>query len=64
MSAVTFAIEVLNALPGLVKEGIEIAELAAKAADKLRDLITPLSDDEWDDLNAEIEDLRSQRPDV
>ncbi len=67
MSAIAFAIEALNVLPGLISSGIDVIDLINKtSADlkKMQDENRDPTDSEWEALNKIVEDLRTQRPDV
>lgn len=67
MSALAFAIQAFNVIPGLVAAGMDIYEFVSKASDdlkKMQDENRDPTDQEWADLNKVIEDLRAQRPDV
>ncbi len=67
MSAIAFALEALNILPSLIGAGVDVIELINKTSDSLKEMQATGSDpspEQWDELNALIEDLRAQRPDV
>ncbi len=67
MTALAFAIEALNTLPGLISAGIDVIDLINKTSDdlkKMQDENRDPTDDEWAALNKAVEDLRAQRPDV
>lgn len=67
MTALTFAIEAFNALPGLIAAGIDIIgfiNTTNDALQKMQDEDRDPSDAEWEQLNNTVEMLRAQRPDI
>lgn len=67
MSALAFAIQAFNVIPGLVAAGMDIYEFVSKASDdlkKMQDENRDPTDQEWAELNTVIENLRAMRPDV
>ena len=67
MSALTYALEALNAIPALVSAGIDVVTFVKQTSEdikKMQDEDRNPTDAEWEALNGIIEDLRSQRPDV
>lgn len=57
------AIQLLQTLPTLIAAGIEVKGLIERQSAKLQDMATTgrkPTDQEWDELNAEITALRAQ----
>lgn len=62
-TAMLMAIQLLTALPALVKAGIDVAGLAEEYAGKLKKMDEEQRDptaEEWDDMNRTIDGLRGQ----
>lgn len=67
MSAISYAIEALNLLPGLISAGMDVVEFATKTSNGLKVMQAEgrdPTDEEWNALNATVEELRNRRPDV
>jgi hypothetical protein len=67
MTALTFAMQVLNLLPSLIEAGVDVYDLVNKtnaSLKQMQDEKRDPNDAEWDALNQAIEELRAQRPDV
>lgn len=67
MTALAFAIEALNVLPGLISAGMDVVSFITKASDDLKKMQSEgrdPTDEEWDALNNVVQDLRAKRPDV
>lgn len=63
MPAIGFAIQLLTALPSLVKAGMDITALVQDSTAKLNQMQAEKRDptpEEWDDLNAKIKALREE----
>ncbi len=67
MTALAYALQLLNSLPGLIEAGVDVYDMVTQANADLKKMQAEGRDpnaDEWATLNAAIEDLRNQRPDV
>ncbi len=67
MTILSYALEVLNALPGLISAGVDVYDFINTTNDnikKMQDENRDPTDQEWSDLNQLVEALRAQRPDV
>lgn len=67
MTALAFAIEAFNVLPGLISAGMDIVDFVNKTNTALTAMQAENrdpTDEEWEALNKVIEDLRAQRPDL
>jgi hypothetical protein len=63
MTALEYALQVLNALPQLIAAGVEITAMATQARDRLqamKDENREPTPAEWNELNDEIARLRGQ----
>lgn len=61
--AVAYVIQLLNALPGLIKAGVEVTSIIESAREALARMEAenrPPTPAEWDALNAEIARLRGE----
>ncbi len=66
-TVITYAVEVLNALPQLIVAGVDILQFLHDSNSAIKKMQVENRDptnEEWDALNKIIEDLRAQRPDV
>ena len=67
MTALSFAIQALTALPELIAAGADVVAFVNKANNDLRAMQEENrdpTDAEWNELNATVEALRAARPDV
>lgn len=63
MSALAFVAQILGILPGLIQAGVEVTGFIQKYRDRIDEMATTGRDptqQEWDELNAEIARLRGE----
>jgi hypothetical protein len=62
-TAIAYALQLMSALPGLIKAGVDITHTVTASRDKLAQMDAEKRDPtpaEWDALNAEIARLRGE----
>lgn len=67
MSALLFAMQVLNSLPSLIEAGVDVYDIINSTNENLKKMMDEdrdPTDEEWETLNELIESLRAQRSDV
>ncbi len=67
MGALSFAIQVLTSIPGLISAGIDVVDMINKTTDDLNKMQAENrdpTDEEWDALNKIIEELRAKISDI